>query len=153
MNNCFDGYNACVFAYGQTGSGKTHTMLGDIGNGGAITATSGLVPRIFDDLLTQMASRSAAAAAADDDDDDRDGSSGAAGMAAPGTLTYDCHVSMLEIFNETITDLLQPENTNLQIREDAVQGIHVENLSKRCVHAGVCRTSPLQCSPKFGLQT
>lgn len=125
-----------MFAYGQTGSGKTHTMLGDISHGGAITATSGLVPRIFDDLLAQMASRSAAAAAADDDAD----ISTAVGSAidALGTLTYDCHVSMLEIFNETITDLLQPENTNLQIREDALQGIHVENLSKRSVHAGVC---------------
>jgi len=111
-------------------------MLGDISHGGAITATSGLVPRIFDDLLTQMASRSAAAAVADDNADISIAAGGA--MDAPGILTYDCHVSMLEIFNESITDLLQPENTNLQIREDALQGIHVENLSRRCVHAGVC---------------
>lgn len=133
VNNCFDGYNACVFAYGQTGSGKTHTMLGDIGDGGVITPASGLIPRIFDDLLTQMASRSAAAALATDDDDDT--MEAGCGMDGPGTLSYDCHVSMLEIYNESITDLLAPENTNLQVREDAVQGIHVENLSKFKVHA------------------
>eukprot|EP00892_Ulva_mutabilis_P001652 jgi/Ulvmu1/11488/UM077_0037.1 len=108
-------------------------MLGDIGDGGAITAASGLVPRIFDDLLSQMASRSAAAAAAADDDDDTARAGGGAGQV--GTFSYDCHVSMLEIYNETITDLLAPENTNLQIREDAVQGVHVENLSKYRVHA------------------
>lgn len=108
-------------------------MLGDISNGGVITPASGLVPRIFDDLLSQMASRSAAAAVAADDDDDTIGAGG--GMGGPGTLSYDCHVSMLEIYNETITDLLAPENTNLHVREDSVHGVHVENLSKFRVHA------------------
>ena len=44
---------------------------------------------------------------------------------------------MLEIYNESITDLLCPEWNNLQIREDVAQGTHVENLSQRRVHAGV----------------
>ena len=26
VTSCMDGYNVCIFAYGQTGSGKTYTM-------------------------------------------------------------------------------------------------------------------------------
>lgn len=55
-------------------------------------------------------------------------------------VKHECHIGMLEIYNESITDLLCPEWTNLQIREDASQGTHVENLSQRRVHAGLAPT-------------
>lgn len=55
-------------------------------------------------------------------------------------VKHECHIGMLEIYNESITDLLCPEWTNLQIREDASQGTHVENLSQRRVHAGLALT-------------
>jgi kinesin family protein 15 len=42
--------------------------------------------------------------------------------------------SFLEIYNEQITDLLEPSSTNLQMREDARKGVYVENLSEVEVH-------------------
>jgi hypothetical protein len=43
---------------------------------------------------------------------------------------------MLEIYNEVITDLLNPEATNLQIREDIKRGCYVEDLSSHSVQNG-----------------
>lgn len=37
---------------------------------------------------------------------------------------------MLEVYNETIRDLLQPRPTPLDVREDPVQGIQVPGLSE-----------------------
>ena len=45
-----------------------------------------------------------------------------------------CKCSFLEIYNETLTDLLSPlEGQHLQIREDASHGIYVENLCEEAV--------------------
>ena len=63
MNSCLEGYNSCIFAYGQTGSGKTHTMLGALSSSAQLSMSSGLIPRIFDHLLSQMQQRCSAAAA------------------------------------------------------------------------------------------
>ncbi|CAL5385216.1 unnamed protein product [Camellia sinensis] len=46
---------------------------------------------------------------------------------------YQCRCSFLEIYNEQITDLLDPSQRNLQIREDVNSGVYVENLTKECV--------------------
>ncbi|KAI4987480.1 hypothetical protein ZWY2020_020280 [Hordeum vulgare] len=46
-------------------------------------------------------------------------------------LKYNCKCSFLEIYNEQITDLLDPSSTNLQLREDTRLGVYVENLTKR----------------------
>ncbi|PNX61647.1 kinesin-like protein KIN12B-like, partial [Trifolium pratense] len=45
-------------------------------------------------------------------------------------LQYQCHCSFLEIYNEHITDLLDPNKRNLQIKEDVKSGIYVENLTE-----------------------
>jgi Kinesin motor domain len=119
VNSCFAGYNACVFAYGQTGSGKTFTMLGDIlAAHAAVSSGSGLIPRIFDHLLSEMQRR---------EDHPPEGCT---------DLRYECHIGMLEIYNESITDLLNPEATNLHVREDVQHGIRVESLSHMQVHSG-----------------
>ncbi|KAI3755534.1 hypothetical protein L1987_55337 [Smallanthus sonchifolius] len=49
-------------------------------------------------------------------------------------LTYNCKCSFLEIYNEQITDLLDPSSTNLPLREDAKKGVYVENLTEVEVH-------------------
>jgi len=38
--------------------------------------------------------------------------------------------SYLEIYNETIIDLLDPDSFNLQIREDIKKGVYVEGLTE-----------------------
>uniref|UniRef100_K4A4Z4 Kinesin motor domain-containing protein n=1 Tax=Setaria italica TaxID=4555 RepID=K4A4Z4_SETIT len=45
-------------------------------------------------------------------------------------LRFTCKCSFLEIYNEHILDLLNPNSVNLQIREDAKKGVHVENLTE-----------------------
>ncbi|KAG2571386.1 hypothetical protein PVAP13_7KG011800 [Panicum virgatum] len=49
-------------------------------------------------------------------------------------LTYNCVCSFLEIYNEQITDLLDPTQKNLQIREDVRTAcVYVESLTKQYV--------------------
>ncbi|KAH7623805.1 hypothetical protein Ndes2526B_g01051 [Nannochloris sp. 'desiccata'] len=40
------------------------------------------------------------------------------------------HMSMLEIYNEVVNDLLNPANTNLRLREDPKRGIYVEGVQE-----------------------
>lgn len=93
-------------------------MLGKLATGtSAFGKHAGLTPRIFEHLLGEMQRRGS---------QHRD----------EGSVRFQCHVSMLEIYNETITDLLNPEATNLMIREDVQHGIHVEGLSHEPVLTG-----------------
>ncbi|KFK22040.1 hypothetical protein AALP_AAs50963U000100, partial [Arabis alpina] len=45
-------------------------------------------------------------------------------------LNYQCRCSVLEIYNEQITDLLDPSKKKLMIREDVKSGVYVENLTE-----------------------
>ena len=51
-------------------------------------------------------------------------------------LRYSLRCSFLEIYNESITDLLHPASSNLQIREDTRRGCYVEGLSEEIVLNG-----------------
>ncbi|KAM3323981.1 kinesin-like protein KIN-12C isoform X2 [Capsicum chacoense] len=111
VDNCMSGYNSCMFAYGQTGSGKTYTMMGDIVEmSGKLSKRCGMTPRIFEYLFTRIR----------EEEDKRQNE----------TLKYSCKCSFLEIYNEQITDLLEPSSTNLLIREDLKKGVYVENLTE-----------------------
>jgi len=76
VNSALDGFHCCIFAYGQTGSGKTHTMQGQ---------TSEEQRGVYFRALSQLFEETVARA---------DG--------CDFTLT----VSMVEIYNETVRDLL-----------------------------------------------
>eukprot|EP00775_Hariotina_reticulata_P005170 gene5170-5408_t len=81
VRSCADGYNVCIFAYGQTGSGKTYTMEGPADNPGintrALQASLAWQP---EDLF--------------------------AIAAEEGDGSWSFHVAMLEIYNESVRDLL-----------------------------------------------
>eukprot|EP00741_Cyanophora_paradoxa_P019360 tig00021127_g18688.t1 len=103
------GFNAAVLAYGQTGSGKTYTMQGVPGEVGAVQRS----------LRHIFAARAAAAAAGQE----------------PWAVT----LSMLEIYNETLLDLLAkpaagadgaPSGPRLQIMTDATGQIRIPGLSE-----------------------
>ncbi|KAK7291739.1 hypothetical protein RIF29_07120 [Crotalaria pallida] len=114
VENCLSGYNSCMFAYGQTGSGKTYTMMGELKETeGKLTEDSGITPRVFDYLFTRIKA---------EQESRRD-----------FKLKYSCKCSFLEIYNEQITDLLEPSSTSLQLREDMKKGIYVENLTEHVV--------------------
>ncbi|XP_013749346.2 kinesin-like protein KIN-12D [Brassica napus] len=111
VENCLSGYNSCIFAYGQTGSGKTYTMLGEVGDlEFKPSPNRGMMPRIFEFLFARIQA---------EEESRRDES-----------LKYNCKCSFLEIYNEQITDLLEPSSTNLQLREDIKSGVYVENLTE-----------------------
>jgi kinesin family protein 15 len=100
-----------MFAYGQTGSGKTHTMLGDIGDlDHQPSDNRGMTPRVFECLFAQIRMAEEARKCEN--------------------LRYMCKCSFLEIYNEQITDLLDPSSVNLQLREDINKGVYVENLTE-----------------------
>ena len=77
VRSVLDGFNVCIFAYGQTGSGKTYTMSGKSEN----EAELGLNYRALADLFEQR-------------DERRD------------EVEYSVKVQLVEIYNETIRDLL-----------------------------------------------
>ncbi|VVA94014.1 unnamed protein product [Arabis nemorensis] len=111
VENCLSGYNSCIFAYGQTGSGKTYTMLGEVSDLEVKPSPNrGMMPRIFEFLFARIQA---------EEESRRD-----------ERLKYNCKCSFLEIYNEQITDLLEPSSTNLQLREDIKSGVYVENLTE-----------------------
>ncbi|KAH7520915.1 hypothetical protein FEM48_Zijuj08G0196300 [Ziziphus jujuba var. spinosa] len=111
VENCLSGYNSCMFAYGQTGSGKTYTMMGEIYEiEGKFNEDCGITPRIFEYLFQRIQA----------EEESRKNEQ----------LKYSCKCSFLEIYNEQITDLLEPSSNNLQIREDLKKGVYVENLTE-----------------------
>ncbi|XP_021290851.1 kinesin-like protein KIN-12C, partial [Herrania umbratica] len=109
VENCLSGYNSCMFAYGQTGSGKTYTMMGEIYEmEGQLSENCGITPRVFEYLFSRIRM---------EEESRKD-----------EKLRFSCKCSFLEIYNEQITDLLEPSSTNLQLREDLKKGVYVENL-------------------------
>ncbi|KNA24096.1 hypothetical protein SOVF_019010 [Spinacia oleracea] len=116
VENCLAGFNSSVFAYGQTGSGKTYTMWGPSNallEDNLANEQQGLTPRVFERLFARINEEQV--------------------KHAGKQLTYQCRCSFLEIYNEQITDLLDPSQKNLQIREDVKSGVYVENLTEECV--------------------
>ncbi|KAG9042950.1 kinesin-like nuclear fusion protein [Tulasnella sp. UAMH 9824] len=81
VQSCIDGYNICIFAYGQTGSGKSFTM-----EGGSTEETRGMIPRAVRHVF-QVAQQ----------------------LQKKG-WSYRMEGQFLEIYNETIVDLLGKGN-------------------------------------------
>eukprot|EP01063_Lacrimia_lanifica_P003698 TRINITY_DN119_c0_g2_i1.p1 TRINITY_DN119_c0_g2~~TRINITY_DN119_c0_g2_i1.p1 ORF type:complete len:1452 (+),score=588.59 TRINITY_DN119_c0_g2_i1:77-4432(+) len=116
MEQFFHGINCTVLAYGQTGAGKTYTMgTGDLT--GILPDDEGIVPRVVAHLFSTLEKKKKAA------------------EAKGGTLTFKCKLSFIEIYNESLRDLLRPSTTakNLQIREDTNGGIVVNGAHEELV--------------------
>ncbi|XP_058103124.1 kinesin-like protein KIN-12B [Magnolia sinica] len=117
VENCLAGFNSSIFAYGQTGSGKTYTMWGPpnalVEDTPSSNHQKGLTPRVFERLFARINEEQV--------------------KQADKQLNYQCRCSFLEIYNEQITDLLDPNQKNLQIREDVKSGVYVDNLTEEYV--------------------
>lgn len=103
VQSALDGYNVCLFSYGQTGSGKTHTMQGS-GNG----SMRGLIPRAMQQVGQYKNE-----------------------LESKGWL-YEMEVSFIEIYNETIKDLLRNNATDdlkHEIKKDANGTMFVSDVS------------------------
>ncbi|KAK9071731.1 hypothetical protein SSX86_008160 [Deinandra increscens subsp. villosa] len=110
VQSALDGYKVCVFAYGQTGSGKTHTMMGTPGS----YDDKGIIPRSLEQIFE------------------------ARQKLKDQGWKYEMQVSMLEIYNETIRDLLSSNKScstdsgNKQqyaIKHDPNGNTHVSDLT------------------------
>eukprot|EP01059_Diplonema_ambulator_P015028 TRINITY_DN26115_c0_g1_i1.p1 TRINITY_DN26115_c0_g1~~TRINITY_DN26115_c0_g1_i1.p1 ORF type:complete len:1197 (+),score=518.41 TRINITY_DN26115_c0_g1_i1:30-3593(+) len=118
LQQFFKGYNCTILAYGQTGAGKTHTMgTGDLTN--VVPEAQGIVPRVVNVMFEHLEKWKADA------------------TAAGKNTTYSCKVSYLEIYNETLKDLLRPSTTakHIQIREDTSGGIVVTGIHEQEVES------------------
>jgi Kinesin motor domain len=104
VDSAMSGYNGTIFAYGQTGTGKTHTMEGQRND----SAQQGIIPRAFAYIFDQIGSA--------------------------GSTKYLVHASFLEIYNESIRDLLAKDAAShvpgqgLDVRETADGGVYVAGL-------------------------
>ncbi|XP_057460845.1 kinesin-like protein KIN-14N isoform X1 [Actinidia eriantha] len=115
VQSALDGYKVCIFAYGQTGSGKTYTMMGRPGS----PDQKGLIPRSLEQIFR------------------------ARQALQPQGWKYEMQVSMLEIYNETIRDLISTNRPSLDmsrsengvvgkqytIKHDANGNTHVSDLT------------------------
>ena len=109
VNSVLEGYNSTIFAYGQTGTGKTFTMEGFTYNN--LDNSRGIIPRTIESIFSYIESNS-----------NKD-------------TKFIIRAAYLQIYNEMISDLLKPNNTNknLNIREDKQKGLYVDNLSEWAV--------------------
>jgi len=105
INAVLRGFNGTVFAYGQTASGKTYTMEGpDIED----QVYQGVIPRmvwsIFDGIYH-----------------------------ADEHIEFLVKVSIVEIYNERIRDLLDPKKDNLKVHEDKARGVFIGEVTESYV--------------------
>lgn len=110
VESSLEGYNATIFAYGQTGTGKTYTMEG-FNSGSGSVEERGIIPRAIEQIFQHIQSNVSA------------------------RMRFLVRASYLQIYNESISDLLKPERNNLMIREDKKRGVFVEGLSEWVVRS------------------
>ena len=102
VDDVLAGYNGTVVAYGQTGSGKTFTMMGvDVYE----EKLRGLIPRAASAIFAQV-------------------------NEADSEVEFVLRCSMLEIYKETLRDLLCPDSADLRIKEDPSRGIYVQGITE-----------------------
>jgi len=102
LNNAFEGYHVCLFAYGQTGSGKSYSMTGYGEN-------KGILPRACAEIFKRV---------------------DASKQDPSVKVEHTVELSMLEIYNEKVQDLLVKPNSRpkdgLQVRQHPTKGVYVE---------------------------
>lgn len=105
-----EGINGTVFAYGVTSSGKTHTMLGTDGD-------PGILPSLIGDVFAQI-----------------EACSQGQEQGQQGPATFSVRLSMMEIYNEVLNDLLDPSRGNLKVRGIRTRGCGTSRCEVR--HSG-----------------
>eukprot|EP01050_Picozoa_sp_SAG11_P000819 SAG11_NODE_30_length_23132_cov_22.413277_7_plen_257_part_00 len=104
VKDIFDGFNGTIFAYGQTGAGKSWSMMGEKSDDNL----KGIIPRSADAIFERAYN-------------DQSGTE------------YTISCSYLQVYRETIGDLLDASKQNLPVREHPSKGVYVENLTQQFV--------------------
>ncbi|XP_068604371.1 kinesin-like protein KIF9 [Brachionichthys hirsutus] len=102
-----DGYNGTVMCFGQTGAGKTYTMTGSTES----YQQRGIIPRALQEVFREVKKRT--------------------------ERSFVFHLSYLEIYNETLVDLLSPHPTpgGMAVMDAADAGVFVRGLSLHAVRS------------------
>lgn len=129
LTSLLDGYNICIMAYGQTGSGKTHTMLGSHKNEDYNPSRDphrdeGVIPRAARELLRLISEKQSG--------------------------THKVEVSVLEIYNNDIRDLLSNDpSIKHDINTSADGSVSVPTLASKQVDT----VYDVMCLVQHGLRT
>ena len=118
---CLQGFNSTVFCYGPSGSGKSFTCYGPAGAAGtggiaaaahwAASPEAGIIPRSAQQLFDAI-------------------EQGGADMQHGRFLL---RVSFVQLYRESLSDLLAPECGALSVREDPHKGVFVEGVTEVAV--------------------
>lgn len=108
IDSVLDGFNGTIFAYGQTGSGKSHTMTGPSISNIEDIEMQGIIPRMVRTVFTRIEN-------------------------ASEDIVFNVTVSMVEIYNERIKDLLDPTKDNLRIHEKAGKGVYLQDVTENYI--------------------
>lgn len=109
IEDILKGYNGTIFAYGQTGAGKSFTMFGPEGGADSIPEPAkGIIPRACKHIFDRI-------------------------EADESGTEFILKCSFLEIYKESIRDLLDREKVNLKVRETPSRGVWVQDLTEHFV--------------------
>ncbi|KXN66528.1 kinesin-domain-containing protein [Conidiobolus coronatus NRRL 28638] len=105
VDEVLQGFNCTVFAYGQTGTGKTYTMEGQINQFSEnLGELAGIIPRTLKHFFTYLEEQS---------------------------LEYNMMISMMELYNEEVNDLLTTGDTKgLNLFQDPNKGLVIPELEE-----------------------
>ena len=105
--NIMHGFNGAILAYGQTGSGKSFSMLGDCSD----AVLQGIIPRAIRDLFAHCSTA----------------------LAEGHCDVIQVKASFIEIYNEEVQDLLNPEvRSRIKVREHPVKGVWLDTVQEPC---------------------
>ncbi|XP_060950278.1 kinesin-like protein KIF9 [Limanda limanda] len=109
VQGAFDGYNGTVICFGQTGAGKTYTMTGST----KAYKQRGFIPRALQQVFQEIEKRT--------------------------DFSFSVQLSFMEIYNETLLDLLSPvspqqdsassSSRGLMVTEEPGRGVVIKGLS------------------------
>ncbi|GAA6215150.1 kinesin-like protein KIF9 [Lates japonicus] len=112
VQGALEGYNGTVMCFGQTGAGKTYTMTGSTES----YKQRGIIPRALQEAFREVEKRA--------------------------EHSFSVHLSYLEIYNETLVDLLSPlqglphlSSRGMVVTEEPGRGVYVRGLSLHPVHS------------------
>ena len=105
INNVLEGYNGTIIVYGGRGSGKTYTIQGK----NEKEATKGIIPRMIQDIFDYIYNNE--------------------------NELFLLKVSIMEItYQEKIKDLININNSNINLRMDNSKKTYIEGLSEHYVN-------------------
>lgn len=96
LESAWKGYNVCLFAYGQTGSGKSFSMVGPP-DGSSSTEDEGIVPRACREIFKRLEK-----------------------AERERNVSWSVDVTMIEIYDEKVYDLLVSAETNKEAEANAL---------------------------------